>query len=72
MIRYISWEELACGADCIQITEEYAKIEGEGDKSLEYWREVHWNYYTREMQSSGEKPSESMILLCEYFEAIWK
>ena len=54
-----------------EVTEEYAATEGEGDKSLEYWREVHWNYFAREMESCGEKPSESMILLCEYFEAIW-
>lgn len=26
------------------ITTEYAFIEGEGDKSLPYWKKVHWDY----------------------------
>ena len=54
------------------ITEEYARIEGEGDQSLAYWRKVHWAYYTREMAPFGEAPSEDMIIVCEQFEVIWK
>ena len=54
-----------------KITAEYAKIEGEGDKSLKYWKETHWKYYTREMKSSGEKPYEDMIIVCEQFKTIW-
>ncbi len=54
-----------------QITEEYAAIEGEGDKSLAYWKKVHWDYYTREMEVEEEKPSEDMIIVCEQFETIW-
>ena len=34
--------------------DEYAEIEGEGDKSLAYWNKVHWEYYTREMNEQGE------------------
>ena len=55
-----------------QITEEYAAIEGEGDKSLKYWKEVHWKYYSREMKEFDEKPTEDMVIVCEHFETIWK
>jgi uncharacterized protein YhfF len=53
-----------------EVTAEYAKIEGEGDKSLTYWNKVHWDYYTREMMKRGEQPSEDMILVCEYFRTV--
>ena len=53
------------------IDEAYARIEGEGDQSLEYWRKAHWAYYEREMAPFGEQPSESMIIVCEQFETIW-
>jgi len=54
-----------------EITEEYAAIEGEGDKSLEYWKKVHWEYYSREMEEFGEKPTEDMIIVCEQFRTIF-
>ena len=54
-----------------QITEEYAAIEGEGDKSLKYWKESHWDYYTREMEEFGEQPNEEMIIVCEQFETLF-
>ena len=28
-----------------EMTEEYAKLEGEGDLSLEYWKKVHYDYF---------------------------
>lgn len=52
------------------ISEKYAFIEGEGDRSLEYWKEVHWKYYLNEMMEHGEMPSEEMEIVCEYFETI--
>lgn len=39
------------------ITNEYAYIEGEGDRSLEYWRKVHLDYYKNEMKDFGEYPN---------------
>lgn len=52
------------------ITAAYAFIEGEGDKTLSYWRKVHWEYYANEMNQFDEFPSEEMELVCEYFETI--
>jgi uncharacterized protein YhfF len=53
------------------ITSEFAKSEGEGDKSLEYWKKVHQAYYSREMQPYNEKFNENMIIICEYFKTIF-
>lgn len=52
------------------ITNEYAFIEGEGDRSLEYWRKVHLDYYRNEMKDFVEHPIEEMEIVCEYFETI--
>ena len=49
----------------------YAQLEGEGDKSLEYWKKTHWDYYTRELEPFGRVPRESMILVCQEFERIF-
>ncbi len=54
-----------------QISTEFARIEGEGDKSLVYWKKVHWAYFTREMLPYNLKPTEDMIIVCEYFETVW-
>lgn len=53
------------------IDEAYAKTEGEGDKSLSYWKKVHWDYYTRELEEFNRLPRESMILVCQEFEKIF-
>jgi len=55
-----------------QITAEFAEIEGEGDKSLDYWKKVHWDYYHRELANSEFTPSQDMEIVCEYFKVIYK
>ena len=54
-----------------EIDAAYAIKEGEGDKSLAYWNKVHWQYYTREMEPFGEKPTKDLIIVCEEFETIF-
>lgn len=53
------------------ITSEFAETEGEGDKSLEYWKRVHKAYYKREMEPQGDNFDENMIIVCEYFKTIY-
>lgn len=53
------------------IDAEFAATEGEGDGSLEFWRTVHWAYYSREMKPYGDSPSEDMIIVCEHFKTLW-
>jgi len=54
------------------INEEYARMEGEGDKSLDYWKKNHWDYYTRELEEFDRVPRESMIIVCQEFEKIFE
>ncbi|MER3319314.1 MAG: ASCH domain-containing protein [Allomuricauda sp.] len=54
------------------IREEHARLEGEGDKSLEYWKKSHWDYYTRELAEFGKEPKKSMIVVFEEFEMLYK
>tara|TARA_B110000263_G_C15150464_1_gene437612 strand:+ start:123 stop:596 length:474 start_codon:yes stop_codon:yes gene_type:complete len=54
-----------------KITPEFAEIEGEGDKSLDYWKRVHEAYYKREMKIHFEKFDENIIIVCEYFKKIY-
>lgn len=51
---------------------EHARMEGEGDKSLDYWKKVHWDYYTRELEAFGRIPRESMIVVFERFEKVFE
>ena len=50
---------------------EHARLEGEGDKSLEYWRKVHWDFYSRELAKFDKRPLESMIVVFERFEKVF-
>lgn len=54
-----------------KITAEFAETEGEGDKSLEYWKKVHEAYYKREMEPHEANFDENMIIVCEYFKTVY-
>jgi len=54
-----------------EITAKFAQREGEGEKSLAYWKKVHKAYYKREMQGYKENFSEDMIIVCQYFNTIY-
>lgn len=49
----------------------YAQLEGEGDKSLEHWKNLHWQQYTKELETFGRVPRESMIIVCQEFEKVF-
>ena len=54
------------------ITEEYAYIEGEGDKSLNYWRNAHREVFTRECREDFHMDfSEDMECVCEHFDVVY-
>ena len=55
-----------------EVTEKMAALEGEGDLSLEYWREVHLEFFTDEMESAGLSFNEKMPVVFEEFEVIYK
>lgn len=55
-----------------QVTEDHAFKEGEGDRSLEYWREVHVNFLTNELASIHKTFDEQTKVVCEEFEVVYK
>ncbi|MEQ1832935.1 MAG: GNAT family N-acetyltransferase, partial [Candidatus Eisenbacteria bacterium] len=50
---------------------EFAAREGEGDGSLEYWRRVHWAYFSRECASLRREPDPRMAIVCEEFALVY-
>ena len=55
-----------------EVSEEFAAIEGEGDKSLEFWKRAHWAYFSREMEEMGKEANDEMLVVCEQFEVVYK
>lgn len=55
-----------------EVTEEFAKAEGEGDKSLKWWRKAHWDYFTKECNELGIEPSENLPLVLERFKVVYQ
>lgn len=54
------------------IDEAYARTEGEGDKSLAYWKREHRKVFARECREDfGIDFSEDMECVCEYFEVVY-
>ncbi len=54
----------------IEVGADFAATEGEGDGSLEYWRQEHWRYFSRECVRLGREPTQSMIVICTTFEVL--
>jgi uncharacterized protein YhfF len=54
-----------------EVDEQQAYLEGEGDRSLDYWREVHWRFFSRECEQIGRTINETMPVLCEQFELVY-
>jgi len=55
-----------------EVTEEFAGIEGEGDGSLQYWRDAHWAYFGRVCARIGRTAGPDMPVVCERFEVIYR
>ncbi len=54
-----------------EITELHARIEGEGDGSLDWWCRTHWPYYHRELEGTGHAPERDMPIVFQEFERIF-
>lgn len=54
-----------------QVSAEHAYREGEGDRSLEYWRSVHRRCFGQWMQEAGLVFSEDMPVVCETFQRLF-
>jgi len=55
----------------MEVTAEQAYKEGEGDRSLAYWRTVHKKFFTEELAEIHQSFSEDMLVVCEEFRVIF-
>ncbi len=53
-----------------EVTAEFAAREGEGDSSLEYWQNVHKEYFLLQLADWGEDWSEDCPVVCETFSLV--
>lgn len=61
-IRHLPFEE---------VDAQFASDEGEGDQSLEFWRDVHWRYFTKEAAELGIEFNERSLVCCERFRLLF-
>jgi len=54
------------------IDESFAFDYGEGDRSLDWWRRVMWQYYAAECEQLGRQPGETMPLVCVRFRVLYR
>lgn len=53
-----------------QVSARHAFKEGEGDRSLDHWREVHRRFFAEELKSIGRAFDEGLQVVCEEFEVV--
>ena len=54
-----------------KVDEQHARKEGEGDKSLSYWRKIHRDFFKTALQKIGLSFDESRKVVCEEFEVVY-
>ena len=55
----------------IEVTAEHAYKEGEGDKSLNFWRETHGKFFAQCLDEVGLKFTYDMQVVCEEFVVVY-
>ena len=54
-----------------EVDAQFAYDYGEGDRTLEGWRETFWRYYSRACAECGHEMSEDTLLVCEQFRVVY-
>lgn len=52
------------------VDEAFALREGEGDKTLAWWRTAHEAYYRRVLDGTGIRVDDDLLIVCEHFERV--
>ena len=55
----------------LQVTAEHAYKEGEGNRSLTYWRRIHAEVFAEELTKIHKQFSDDMLVVCEEFKMIY-
>ncbi len=54
-----------------EVDAEHAYLEGEDDRSLAMWREVHWRIFEKECAELGRTADEDIPVVCERFRLVF-
>lgn len=54
----------------LDVEARHAFDEGEGDRTLEYWRRVHREFFTEDLAGHGVPFDEQMLVVCEKFRVV--
>lgn len=54
-----------------EVGADFAFIEGEGDRSLDYWLTEHRKFWQREADREGFTYSDDLDVVCEQFDCVW-
>ncbi|HNB53063.1 MAG TPA: ASCH domain-containing protein [Anaerolineales bacterium] len=54
-----------------EVDAQFAYDEGEGDRSLVYWRDAHIRFFTRECARYGWEFNEEMLVVCARFRKVF-
>lgn len=55
-----------------EVTAEHAYLEGEGDRSLAYWRKVHEDFFRQELEGTDQEFHEGLLVVCERYKLVYK
>lgn len=55
-----------------KVSSNHAYREGEGDRSLTYWRQIHKNFFTECLAKAGLEFNENIEVVCEEFELVFR
>jgi uncharacterized protein YhfF len=54
-----------------EVDADFAAAEGEGDRSLDFWRAAHWDYFSRRCVAIGRAASTDMPVVLERFALVY-
>ena len=54
-----------------EVTAEHAYLEGEGDRTLNYWRDVHHAFFEKEFTHINKEFDYKILVVCERFKLIY-
>ncbi|MBY7144975.1 ASCH domain-containing protein [Virgibacillus sp. NKC19-3] len=55
-----------------EVSAEHAYLEGEGDRTLDYWREVHEAFFEKEFSHINQEFNDKIPVVCETFQLVYK
>ena len=55
-----------------EVSEEHAYKEGERNRTLDDWRDIHKTFFGNELKEIGKEFKDDILVVCEEFEVVYK